>query len=108
MHGITTHARSFMRARARSRGTASAGTSRTHVRRQVDRKGTGTITFSEFESLHVFLASVEEEFRRLRADAAGRVAVDEVVRMLVAQGACGGWGCGCGLGWRVAGGSWAC
>ncbi len=56
----------------------------------MDRKGTGTITFPEFESLHVFLASVEEEFKRLRADASGRVPVDEVVRMLVAQGGCGG------------------
>ncbi|GFR46896.1 hypothetical protein Agub_g8540, partial [Astrephomene gubernaculifera] len=55
--------------------------------RQCDSTGSGTITFSEFERLHVFLATVQDTFGQLRADQrSGRVPLEEVARGLASFG----------------------
>ncbi|PNH03531.1 Programmed cell death protein 6 [Tetrabaena socialis] len=55
--------------------------------RQCDRTGSGSITFSEFERLHVFLATVQDAFGALPADRqSGRVLLDDVARGLSSLG----------------------
>ncbi|KAG2500728.1 hypothetical protein HYH03_001492 [Edaphochlamys debaryana] len=54
--------------------------------RQCDSSGSGTIDLADFEKLHTFLDSVQEEFDGLPKDKEGRARISEVVRHLTAKG----------------------
>ncbi|GIM11045.1 hypothetical protein Vretimale_14400, partial [Volvox reticuliferus] len=65
----------------------SLGTTASIIR-QCDSTGTGSITFDEFERLHVFLAAVQDTFEGMRPNSrTGRVSFEEVVHALAALGA---------------------